>query len=161
MPTQTYYVVFKGWKQGIYDSLPKCQKQVNGFKGNAYQSYKSLLDVETSYNEYRGMSEKLPETSNMVETTKCIVETCEKRVQTEMPACDKAVQFNKARNDCSILPILSIICCILGIMIAIYIFCINKEIAPLVMYELRYVNKIIVIYTVICVVCYLKLQLYL
>ena len=68
------------------------------------------------------MSEKLPKTSNMVETTKCIVETCKKRVQTEVPTCDKVVQFYKVRNDCSISPILSIVCCILRMMIAIYVF---------------------------------------
>ena len=130
------------------------------FKGNVYQSYKSLLDAKTVYNEYKGMSEKLSKISNMVETTKCIVKICKKRVQTEMPTCDKFVQYDKVRNDCSILHILSIVCCILGIMIAIYI-CINEEIVPLVMYELRYVNKIIVISIMICAVCYLKMQLYL
>ena len=91
MPTQIYYVIFKGQKQDIYDSWPECEKQVNGFKCNAYQSYKYLLDAETAYNEYNDMSENLPETSNMVETTKCIVETCEKRAQIEVPACDKAI----------------------------------------------------------------------
>ena len=53
MPTQSYYVVFKGRKPCIYNSWPKCQKQVNGFKEDAYQSYKSLLDAETAYNEYK------------------------------------------------------------------------------------------------------------
>ena len=42
-------------------------------------------------------------------------------VQTKVPTCDKDVQSDKARNDCSILPILSFVHCILGIMIAIYI----------------------------------------
>ena len=79
------------------------------------------MDAKTVYNEYKGMSEKLSKISNMVETTKCIVEICEKRVQTEIPTCDKAVQSDKVKNDCSILPILSIVCCILGMMIAIYI----------------------------------------
>ena len=67
------------------------------------------------------MHEKLPETSNMVETTKFIVETRKKGVQTEVPSCDKAVQTDKARNYCIILLILSIICCILGIIITICI----------------------------------------
>ena len=57
--------------------------------------------------------EKLPETSNMVETTKFIVEPREKGVQTEVPTCDKAMQTNKAKNDCIILPILSTVCFIL------------------------------------------------
>ena len=78
MPTQNCYVVFKGQKPSIYNSWPKCQKQVNKFKGNAYQSYKSLLDAETTYNEDKQMHEKLPETSNTLESTKFIVETCEK-----------------------------------------------------------------------------------
>ena len=121
MPTQSCYVVFKGRKPSIYNSWPECQKQVNKFKGNAYQSYKSLLDAEIAYNDYIKRHEKLPETSNMLETTKFIVETLEKGVQTEVPTCDKAVQTDKGRNDCIILPILSIVCCILGMMIAIYI----------------------------------------
>ena len=95
--------------------------QVNGFKGNSYKSYKSLLDAEIAYNDYIKRHEKLPETSNMLETTKFIVETLEKGVQTEVLTCDKAVQTDKGRNDCIILPILSIVCCILGIIVAICI----------------------------------------
>ena len=67
------------------------------------------------------MHEKLPETSNTLETTKSIVETREKRVQTKVPTCDKAVQTDKVINNSSILPILSIVYCILGIIIAICI----------------------------------------
>ena len=95
--------------------------QVTGFKGNSYKSYKSLLDAEIAYNDYIKRHEKLPETSNMLETTKFIVETLEKGVQTEVPTCDKAVQTDKGKNDCIILPILSIVCCILGIIVAICI----------------------------------------
>ena len=95
--------------------------QVNGFKGNSYQSHKSLLDAEIAYNNYKKRHEKLPETSNMLETTKFIVETLEKGVHTEVPTCNKVVQTNKGKNDCIILPILSIVCCILGIIIAICI----------------------------------------
>ena len=79
--------------------------------------------------------EKLPETSNILETTKFIVETLEKGVQTEVPTCDKAMQTDKGRNDCIILPILSIVCCILGISL-LYVFCIN-EIVPRVMYKFK------------------------
>ena len=53
MPTQSCYVVFKERKPSIYNSWTECQKQVNKFKGNAYQSYKSLLDDETAYNEHK------------------------------------------------------------------------------------------------------------
>ena len=81
--------------------------QVNGFKRNSYQSYKSLLVAEIAYNDYEKRYEKLPETSNMLETTKFILETLEKGVQTD-----------KGRNDCIILPILFIVCCILGIIVA-------------------------------------------
>lgn len=44
-----------------------------------------------------------------------------KGVQIEVPTCDRSVQIDKTRNDYSILLILSIVCYILGIMIAIYI----------------------------------------
>ena len=61
----------------------------------------------------------------MLETTKFLVETLEKgvqtEVQTEVPTCDKTVQTDNTRNDCIILPILSIVCCILGIIVAICI----------------------------------------
>lgn len=79
MPTQTYYVAFKGWKSSIYDTWPECQKQVNGFRSNVYQSYESLLDAKTTYNEYKQMYEKLPKRPNTLETTKSIMETYEKR----------------------------------------------------------------------------------
>ena len=95
--------------------------QVTGFKWNSYKSYKSLLDAEIAYNDYIKRHEKLTETSNMLETTKFIVETLEKGVKTEVPTCDKTMQTDKGRNDCIILPILSIVCCILGIIVAICI----------------------------------------
>ena len=53
MPTQSCYVIFKRRKLGIYNSWFECQMQVNGFKWNFYQSYKSLLDDETTYNEHK------------------------------------------------------------------------------------------------------------
>ena len=82
---------------------------------------KFLLDAETTYNDYKQMHEKLPETFNMLETIKFIVETHEKGVQIEVLTCDKAVQIDKGRNDCIILPILSIVYYILEIIIAICI----------------------------------------
>ena len=66
--------------------------QVNRFKWNSYQSYKSLLDAEIAYNDYKKRHEKLSETSNMLETTKFIMETLENGVQTEVPTCDEVVQ---------------------------------------------------------------------
>ena len=84
--------------------------QVTGFKWNSYKSYKSLLDAEIAYNDYIKRHEKLTETSNMLETTKFIVETLENGLQTEVPTCNKAVQTDKGRNDCIILSILSIHC---------------------------------------------------
>lgn len=79
MPIQIYYIVLKGRKPSIYDTWPECQKQVNDFKSNVYQSHECLLDVETTYNEYKQMYEKLPKRPNMSETTKSIMETYEKR----------------------------------------------------------------------------------
>lgn len=81
----------------------------NGFKGNSYQCYKFLLNVEIVYNDDKKMHEKLPKTSNMLETTNVIVETLKNGVQTEVPTCDKAVQTDKGINDCIILPMLSIV----------------------------------------------------
>ncbi|KAK9233436.1 hypothetical protein WN943_023686 [Citrus x changshan-huyou] len=35
-----YYVVFVGWKPGVYDSWAKCHLLVNGFTGNSFKGHK-------------------------------------------------------------------------------------------------------------------------
>lgn len=45
-----YYIVFEGRKPSIYESWPNCQRQVNGFMGNLFQSFESLLDAESTHN---------------------------------------------------------------------------------------------------------------
>lgn len=82
---------------------------------------KSLLDTEIAYDKYKQMDEKLPKRSNMLEATKSIMDNCNNGVQAEVPTCNKAVQINKPRNDYNILFILSVVCCILRIIIAVYI----------------------------------------
>lgn len=42
-----FYAVARGRKPGVYDSYTDCLAQVNSFKGNKFQSFKSLSDAQT------------------------------------------------------------------------------------------------------------------
>jgi len=39
MPKQKYYVVWKGYKPGVYETWDECRKQVEGFDGALYKSF--------------------------------------------------------------------------------------------------------------------------
>lgn len=41
-----YYGVRKGYEIGVYDSWVKCQKQIQGFSGADYKSFKSKVEAE-------------------------------------------------------------------------------------------------------------------
>lgn len=86
----TYYVVVEGCKPDIYKSWLDCQRQVNGFKVNLFQSYESLLDTELAYNAYndeKEMNDWLP-TSATLEIKKTNVKTC-----------DMGLQIDEVKND--------------------------------------------------------------
>lgn len=44
-----FYVVWKGHNPGIYTDWPTCQKQVGGFAGARYKSFKSRAEAEAAY----------------------------------------------------------------------------------------------------------------
>ncbi len=59
MGKQKYYVVWKGKNTGIFDSWDECKKQVQGFMGAEYKSFKSRKLAEEAYNgNYRDYSGK-------------------------------------------------------------------------------------------------------
>lgn len=45
-----YYTVWKGHKQGVYESWADCQKQIKGFEGAVYKSFPSLEMATTALN---------------------------------------------------------------------------------------------------------------
>ena len=44
-----YYVVWKGYNPGIYDSWDACEVQTKGFKGAKYKKFKTLAEAEEAY----------------------------------------------------------------------------------------------------------------
>ena len=44
---QKFYAVARGRNPGVYESLADCLAQVNSFKGNRYQCFKTLADAQT------------------------------------------------------------------------------------------------------------------
>lgn len=44
-----YYVVWKGKKQGIYDSWADCQEQVSGVANAKFKSFENLQDAQNAY----------------------------------------------------------------------------------------------------------------
>jgi len=47
--SKKYYVVWKGHKPGVYDTWPECQKQILGFAGAIYKSFKSERDATNAF----------------------------------------------------------------------------------------------------------------
>jgi ribonuclease HI len=49
MSKQRYYVVWKGRKQGIFNSWGECERQVKGFVGAEYKAYDSLPEAQAAF----------------------------------------------------------------------------------------------------------------
>lgn len=49
MADNKYYVVWKGHKSGIFNSWAECEKQIKGFTGAAYKSFKSREQAERAF----------------------------------------------------------------------------------------------------------------
>jgi ribonuclease HI len=49
-PKPKYYVVWKGKETGIFDSWDKCKRQIEGFTGAQYKSFKTKQAAETAFN---------------------------------------------------------------------------------------------------------------
>ena len=65
MPKQKYYVVWKGHKPGIYSSWDDCKKQIQGFEGAQYKSFKTSELAEKAfegdYHDFRGVDTRILE----------------------------------------------------------------------------------------------------
>jgi len=48
---QKYYVVWRGFKPGIYESWEECKKQVTGFDGAKYKSFTSHEEAQQAFDE--------------------------------------------------------------------------------------------------------------
>tara|TARA_B100000809_G_scaffold130758_1_gene128588 strand:+ start:2708 stop:3307 length:600 start_codon:yes stop_codon:yes gene_type:complete len=49
MATKKFYVVWKGFKPGIYQSWSDCKEQIEGYKGAQYKSYKTNSIAKEAY----------------------------------------------------------------------------------------------------------------
>ena len=60
-----YYVVWKGYAPGVYDSWEECKQQIEGYQGAQYKSYNSKLSavnaIREGYKEQKGVLESLAE----------------------------------------------------------------------------------------------------
>jgi len=64
-----YYVVFAGRKPGVYDTWEECSKQVNGYSGARFRSYRTKAEAEKeldTYNSKKG-AEEAPTSVNNAE----------------------------------------------------------------------------------------------
>lgn len=50
MAKSKVYVVWAGFKPGIYTSWPDCQKQVSGFSGAKYKGFPSMEEAKLAFN---------------------------------------------------------------------------------------------------------------
>lgn len=46
---QKYYVVWRGFNPGVYDSWEKAKEQITGFKGAQYKSYSTDVEAEAAF----------------------------------------------------------------------------------------------------------------
>ncbi len=46
-----YYVVWKGYAPGVYDSWEECKQQIEGYQGAQYKSYNSKLSAVNAFRE--------------------------------------------------------------------------------------------------------------
>ncbi len=49
MAKKKYYVIWEGHEPGIYDNWPEAKRQVNGYEGARYKSFKSKEEADDAY----------------------------------------------------------------------------------------------------------------
>lgn len=71
-----YYVVWKGKKQGIYDSWAACQEQVSGVADAKFKSFESLQEAQRAYQgayqDFVGKNKKVVPQKINIPYTECI-----------------------------------------------------------------------------------------
>ena len=53
-----YYVVFKGFNPGVYDSWEEVQLQTNGFPGAVFKGYSTSQEAGEAYRRFTGMEDR-------------------------------------------------------------------------------------------------------
>jgi ribonuclease HI len=64
MATKKFYVVWKGFKPGIYQSWVDCKEQIEGYKGARYKSYTTMTVARNAYQSGRDIVTKAPRIVN-------------------------------------------------------------------------------------------------
>lgn len=71
-----YYVVWKGKKEGIYDSWANCQEQVSGVANAKFKAFESLQDAQkayqASYQDFIGKDKKITHKQIKIPYPECI-----------------------------------------------------------------------------------------
>ncbi|MCM1451449.1 MAG: ribonuclease H family protein [Clostridium sp.] len=57
MASRKFYVVFKGYQPGIYDSWDECKAQIDGFSGAAYKSFPSCEEATQAFRKVMDVEE--------------------------------------------------------------------------------------------------------
>ncbi len=78
MATKKYYVVWKGFKPGIYQSWVDCKEQIEGFKGAYYKGYLTMTDARKAFETGRDITKKSPRLSfsNIVKPSLSVDAAC-------------------------------------------------------------------------------------
>jgi len=64
-----YYVVFAGRKPGVYDTWEECNKQVNGYSGAVFRSYRTKAEAEEALDTHNSKKGVAPVTPTSRPTT--------------------------------------------------------------------------------------------
>ncbi|MBN2615450.1 MAG: ribonuclease H family protein [Bacteroidales bacterium] len=64
-----YYVVWRGFKPGIYTTWDECKKQVTGFDGAQYKSFKSTEEAQQAYEQPYEKIREMKGKKNLLELT--------------------------------------------------------------------------------------------
>jgi ribonuclease HI len=62
-----WYVVFRGWKPGVYDSWGVCSEYVAGFSGAALQSYLTRMHAKEGYVAFLDHQNKLQKSEQVTQ----------------------------------------------------------------------------------------------
>jgi ribonuclease HI len=80
MSQKKYYVVWKGFEPGIYDSWPESKQQIDGFEGALYKSFATKEEAEEAYrskpSRYITKRESFPEQTILIKQSLSVDAAC-------------------------------------------------------------------------------------
>lgn len=68
-PTKKFYVVWRGFKPGIYNTWEECKKQVTGYDGAQYKSFPSKEEAEQAFEQSYEKIREMKGKKNLQELT--------------------------------------------------------------------------------------------